>query len=80
MPKKTAKNQPSATKAEYLQLRVTAEEKVAFEKAAELCGVGVSSWVRERLRRACRRELEEAGIRAPFVPSVDTYLESLSNG
>lgn len=50
-----------------LGIRLEPEEKQAFEEAAELAGVPVSSWVRERLRRAARRELEEANRTIPFL-------------
>lgn len=49
------------------ELRLTEEEKVAFGEAAELAGVPVSAWVRERLRRAAREELEGFGRPVPFL-------------
>lgn len=55
---------------EVLQIRLTPAEKQAFVEAAELAGVAVSSWVRERLRLAAIRELENAGRRIPFVAPV----------
>jgi uncharacterized protein (DUF1778 family) len=51
-------------------IRVTAAEKDAFELAASLAGISLSSWVRERLRLTAIRELEGAGKRVPFVESV----------
>ena len=54
---------------ERLGLRLELEEKRAFEQAAELAGVPVSAWIRERLRRAARRELEEANQAIPFLKS-----------
>jgi len=51
-------------------IRVSAPEKEAFELAASLAGISLSSWVRERLRLASIRELESAGKRVPFVPEV----------
>lgn len=54
----------------YLDLRVAPDEKLAFKNAASLAGVPLSMWVRERLRRAARRELEEAGQQVPFVPNM----------
>lgn len=53
---------------DLLQIRVQATEKEAFTKAAELAGLGVSAWARERLRRDARKELEEAGQQVPFMP------------
>jgi hypothetical protein len=54
-------------KTDLLQLRVLRAEKEAFQKAAELAGVALSAWVRERLRSAARRELTEAGQQVPFL-------------
>jgi predicted HicB family RNase H-like nuclease len=53
-----------------LELRVSADEKEAFELAAAMAGISLSSWVRERLRLAAIRELESAGRRVPFVPDI----------
>jgi uncharacterized protein (DUF1778 family) len=50
-----------------VQIRLTRDEKEAFRQAAELAGVSMSSWVRERLRLAAIRELETAGMKIPFV-------------
>ncbi|WP_157234700.1 plasmid mobilization protein [Methylosinus sp. LW4] len=54
-------------KTESMKLRLQPEEKRAFEEAAELAGIPLSAWVRERLRRASRIELEDAGRRVPFA-------------
>jgi uncharacterized protein (DUF1778 family) len=54
-------------KSELLQLRLQQAEKAAFQKAADLAGVALSAWVRERLRAACRRELMDAGQQVPFI-------------
>lgn len=48
---------PKHTREEYLEVRLTIEEKQAFKEAAELAGIGLSTWVRERLRRLARQEL-----------------------
>jgi len=58
------------TKAEVLQIRLTAEEKEGFEVAAMLAGISLSSWVRERLRLTAIRELEGSGRRIPFIPEI----------
>jgi uncharacterized protein (DUF1778 family) len=57
-------------KTDTLQLRLQPNEKEAFEKAAQLSGLGVSGWVRERLRLAAIRELESAGVPVPFIAPV----------
>ena len=54
-------------KTEGIEMRVRPEEKVAFKEAAELAGVSLSAWMRERLRLAAIRELENAGRSVPFI-------------
>ncbi len=54
-------------KSETLIVRVTPEEKRAFKEAAELSGIPLSAWMRERIRRAARIELEDAGRQVAFV-------------
>jgi predicted HicB family RNase H-like nuclease len=53
-------------KADVMQVRVGDSEKQTFEAAAALAGIGLSSWVRERLRQAAIRELEAAGQNIPL--------------
>ena len=55
------------TRTERLEVRLEPEEKEAFQRAAAFSGVGLSSWIRERLRQAARRELKGAGETAPFM-------------
>ena len=50
-----------------LLIRLSPDEKTAFETAASIAGISISSWVRERLRRACVRELEDTGLQVPFL-------------
>jgi uncharacterized protein (DUF1778 family) len=54
-------------KTENILLRVQPAEKEAFREAAELAGLPLSAWVRERLRRVTVRELEEAGRPIRFL-------------
>lgn len=54
-------------KTDLMQLRLAPDEKEAFQQAADLSGIGLSSWVRERLRWAATRELENAGRSIPFL-------------
>lgn len=58
-----------AEKSQNLQIRLSKQEKAGFSEAAELAGIPISSWVRERLRLAAIRELESAGRKIPFVRS-----------
>jgi len=54
-------------KTDTFKLRLSPGEKEGFQKAADLAGVALSSWVRERLRGAARRELVDAGKQVPFL-------------
>lgn len=58
---------PGKTKAEYLEVRLENAEKQAFKDAADLAGLALSAWVRERLRTAARRELEDADKPIAFL-------------
>ena len=55
-----------------LALRISTEEKATFDRAAEVSGISLSSWVRERLRAASLRELDVIGEMAPFLASTTT--------
>lgn len=60
-------------KTEAILIRAEPEEKQAFRLAADLAGVPLSAWMRERLRRAARLELVDAGQRVPFFkPQPET--------
>jgi uncharacterized protein (DUF1778 family) len=58
---------PVAMKSDRLDMRMTPTEKSAFQEAADLAGLALSSWVRERLRTAARRELTAAGKEVSFL-------------
>jgi uncharacterized protein (DUF1778 family) len=58
------------SKAESYELRLSAAEKQAFREAAAIAGLPMAGWVRERLRRAAWRELEEANRSIPFIPNA----------
>ena len=55
------------TKSAYLDMRLEEAEKESFRAAAELAGLDLSAWIRERLRTAARRELEGAGREVAFL-------------
>ena len=57
-------------KTETVRLRVSRDEKRAFQDAADLAGIPLSSWIRERLRLAAIRELEGMGQQVPFIHRV----------
>ena len=54
-------------KSESVLLRMETREKEGFTAAAELAGAPLSVWMRERLRRAAKNELEEAGKDVAFL-------------
>jgi len=54
-------------KTDRVELRMSEQEKRAFQIAADLSGIPLSAWMRERLRSAARRELIEAGKKVPFL-------------
>jgi len=68
-PKKTDQNKQSET----IPIRVTQSEKESFQLCADLAGISLSSWTRERLRLAAIRELESAGRRVPFVDEIPLF-------
>jgi uncharacterized protein (DUF1778 family) len=67
MAKKKPGRPKGRTKDGLLQTRVSAAEKQAFADAADLDGKKVSEWVRDRLRRVARQELQDAGKPVPFL-------------
>ena len=68
MKNKRAKKQTvGGVKEEYLELRLYAVEKQAFKDAADLRGMALSVWVRERLRLAAQKELQEANRPVAFI-------------
>jgi hypothetical protein len=58
---------PDELRSEDLLVKLKADEKEAFRDAAQLAGLPLSAWVRERLRRVAIRELEEAARPVPFL-------------
>lgn len=54
-----------------LNIRVSEPEKAAFARAAEIAGTPLSAWMRERLRYAALRELDNVGEVAPFFVAAD---------
>ena len=55
------------TKSEFIKIRLEPEEKEAFQDAADLAGIALSVWIRERLRKVARKELEEEGHQIAFL-------------
>lgn len=68
--KKIGRPKQANRRTEYLEIRLTVNEKRVFQEAAQISGISLSTWVRERLRRAVVRELEEAGRPAAYLLGV----------
>jgi hypothetical protein len=70
--KKTKTGRPKLeagkAKARFLQVRLQNAEANDFATAAELAGIPLSTWVRERLRIVAKRELKEHGRPVGFLP------------
>lgn len=64
------KKDPARAKGEYLEVRLEATEKQAFRDAADLAGLDLSAWVRERLRSAARKELEVSDMPVAFMDKI----------
>lgn len=50
-----------------LLIRVSDIEKEGFERAAEISGVGVSTWARQVLRSAAIKQVQEIGEKVSFL-------------
>ena len=50
-----------------LQVRLTQAERETLNAVSTACGLSVSAWVRDRLRKAAREELQSSGIKVPFL-------------
>ena len=61
---------PEKAKGALIQFRVNPAEKQAFEDAAELDGKKLSEWIRDRLRRVSRQELEGHGAQVAFLSGL----------
>jgi hypothetical protein len=59
---------PETAKGKLVQIRLNESEKAAFVAAATLDGKKLSEWIRDRLRRDSRQELEEHGLPVAFLP------------
>jgi predicted DNA binding CopG/RHH family protein len=60
------KSQKHGLKSVRLDLRAAEDERLAFKLAADLAGLPLSTWIRERLRKLAAKELESEGRQVPF--------------
>jgi hypothetical protein len=63
-----------------LLVRLSEQEKAGFEDAAELAGISLSSWARERLRNAAIQELQQAGQKIVFLTPISIINRSDGKG
>jgi len=59
-----------------LDMRLNTAEKQAFRDAAELAGLDLSAWIRERLRANARQELESVGRPVAFLIRRDRLVKA----
>jgi hypothetical protein len=64
------RKQAGQSKSLSLLLRLAPDEKAGFAEAAEIAGVPLAVWIRERLRRVAASELTEANRRVTFLPEA----------
>jgi hypothetical protein len=50
-----------------LDLRVSELERQGFKEAADISGIPLSAWIRQRLRWASTKELKDMGKDVPFL-------------
>ncbi len=55
------------TKDMSVEVRMQRTEKTTFQECAEMSGLSLSGWIRERLRRAAIKELEDASRPIGFL-------------
>jgi predicted HicB family RNase H-like nuclease len=60
----------TSRKGESIEVRVDAQEKEGFKLAAEVAGISLSVWMRERLRQVAAIELERASVPIPFFRGI----------
>lgn len=60
-----ARPKADKTHSAALRIRLLPEHEELIRQAAELAGISISAWIRERLIRAARREIGQAGRYEP---------------
>lgn len=53
-----------------LQVRLTQAERDTLRMAADAAGLSLSAWLRDRLRKAARAELQTSGLKVPFLEAI----------
>ena len=58
-------------KTNVIQVRITKSEQEGFKRAAEISGIGLSAWARQKLRSAAIRDLQEVGEAIKFLEPIN---------
>lgn len=53
-------------------IKLSETERESFRRAADIAGIGLSAWARQKLRSAAIKELQEVGETATFLTPVKT--------
>lgn len=51
-------------------IKLSESEREGFKKAAEIAGIGLSAWARQKLRSAAIKDLQEVGEKIPFLEPI----------
>ena len=75
MMKPSGRPQKSRRLSEYLEIRLEPAEKKAFKDAADVAGIPLSVWIRERLRQVAIKDLEAIGHPIAFLQCSSEQVE-----
>jgi hypothetical protein len=62
--------QISVKRENQLLIRLSDKEKSGFEQAAQIAGINMSAWARQKLRIAALKELRDADRPIPFLNEI----------
>ncbi len=68
----------SDNKDTQILIKLSEAERDGFKRAAEIAGIGLSAWARQRLRSAAIKEMQDVGEQIPFLNKVP--LKQTKNG
>lgn len=53
-----------------VMIKVSESEREGFRRAADIAGIGLSAWARQKLRAAAIKDLQELGEKVPFLEPI----------
>lgn len=68
----------SDNKDTQILIKLSEAEREGFKRAAEIAGIGLSAWARQRLRSAAIKEMQDVGEQIPFLNKAP--LKQTKNG